>query len=76
MYRYRNLNIVYRVINIPTMLFFTVFVCVKSLWRFFSTKPCGNNLTEVKKAQNESLRAADKSCTFVANHLHRFTGCI
>ena len=61
MYRYRNLNVVYRVINIPTLLIFTVFMCVKSLRQFFSRMPRGKKLTKVEKAHIESLRAAGKS---------------
>ena len=60
----------YRVINIPTMLLFTVFVCVKSLWRFFSRMPRGKELYEVKKSQSESCRAGDKNYTFAANYQH------
>ena len=51
---------------------------IKSLWdfSFFSRMPRGKELTEVQKAQIESLRAADKSYTFLTNHLHRSKRCI
>ena len=81
LYRYQNQNIVLRVINIHTVLFFFFtfynFLRVKSLLRFFFSKmPCGKQLTEVEKAQIESLRDAGKIYTFNANHLHRFKRCI
>ena len=45
----------YCVINIPTMQFFTVFLCVKSLWLFFFSKRLrGKELYEVTKAEIES----------------------
>ena len=50
---------------------------VKNLWRFlFSKLPRGKEVTKVKTAQIESLRAAGKSYTFIANHLHRSNGYI
>ena len=37
---------------------------------FFLRIPRGKELYEEKKAQIESVRAADKSYIFIANHLH------
>ena len=57
--------------NILTVLLFAVVVCVKSLHIFFLFKNAmWQGTIEVEKAQIESLHAADKSYTFIANHLH------
>ena len=38
--------------------------------------PHGEELTEVEKAQIETLRAAGKSYTFIANYLHQSKECV
>ena len=50
------------------MLFFTGFFCAEKAYFYFFTRiPRGKELTEVEKAQIESLRAAGKSYSFIAN---------
>ena len=56
-------------------IFYSFHLRKKSVEIFLSI-PHGKELTEIEKAQIDSLHAAGKSYSFIANHLHQSKGCI
>ena len=56
--------------------FYSFHECKKPTAIFFQECHVARNYMKLKRAQIESFRAADKSYTFISNHLHRSKGCI